>query len=481
MQFTTISFAIFFVVVFSVYWFVFEKSERSQNIFLLIASYVFYCLFDWRFSGLLCGISIVTWLIGVLIERNRNNDRLCRRLCTVNVVLCLATLVVFKYYNFFVEQVSSVFAWGVSERVFLRIALPLGISFYSFKAVSYCVDVYRNKIAACSSPIPVLLYISFFPQLPAGPIEPAYRFIPQICEKRHFYSARGAGGLRQILWGVFKKVVIADQCALYVDSVFQTYSSQCGSTLLIAAIVFSFQIYSDFSGYSDISIGIARLLGFDISANFKVPYFSRNIAEFWRRWHISLTSWFREYVYFPLGGSRCSTVRVIGNTTIVFLLSGLWHGANWTFLIWGVYYAVLFIPLIISGRNKKYKNTVADGRVLPSWGELISMSISFMFVTLGWVIFRADSIGQAFDYFNGMLQFGTLKAFYRFFITPELGAIPLFILCMLVVEWLGRNYDIQLDFLKGKNRYVVYSIYILLVLAIVWFWGNPNAFVYQQF
>ena len=310
----------------------------------------------------------------------------------------------FKYYNFFVESFVDAFALcGVTlHATTLQIILPVGISFYTFQALSYSIDIYRRKLDVCRDPVAFFAYVSFFPQLVAGPIERATNLLPQMQKPRTFNYEKAVDGCRQMLWGLFKKIVIADNCAVYVNEVFANYQNQSGSTLLLAAIFFTFQIYGDFSGYSDIAIGCAKLFGIDLMQNFRYPYFSRDIAEFWRRWHISLTTWFRDYIYIPLGGSRTTKAKVIRNTFIIFLVSGFWHGANWIFIAWGAYHAFLFLPLILLGKNRRYTDTVAEGRILPSLKETFQMLTTFMLAVIGWIIFRAESITQAWEYMCGM-------------------------------------------------------------------------------
>jgi D-alanyl-lipoteichoic acid acyltransferase DltB (MBOAT superfamily) len=287
--------------------------------------------------------------------------------------------------------------------------------------------------------------------------------------------------MRQILWGLFKKIVVADNCAVYVDEVFKTYTDQSGSTLLLAAIFFTFQIYGDFSGYSDIAIGTAKLFGVKLMRNFNVPYFSRDIAEFWRRWHISLTTWFRDYVYIPLGGSRVSKVKVVRNTFIIFLLSGFWHGANWTFIAWGAYHAVLFLPLILTGKNRKYTNQVAEGRFLPTLKETGQMLLTFFLAVIGWIIFRAPGMPTVLHYLQGMCQLGTLRASYRFFTLPEMWPTNLFIVVMLVVEWLQRDKTHGLEMSKIRNGWLRFAIYYAIILLILGNWGQEQTFIYFQF
>ena len=397
-----------------------------------------------------------------------------------NIVLNLGILAVFKYYDFFVTEFGNIFGISTSS-LLLRVILPVGISFYTFQALSYSIDVYRGNIKPTKDIIAFFAFISFFPQLVAGPIERATNLLPQFLQNRKFSYEQGVDGMRQILWGLFKKIVIADNCATYVDQVWSTYPTQSGSTLLLAAVLFTFQIYGDFSGYSDIAIGTAKLFGIKLMRNFNNPYFSRDIAEFWRRWHISLTTWFRDYVYIPLGGSRVGKWKIVRNTFIIFLVSGIWHGANWTFMAWGAYHAVLFLPLILLGKNRKYTGQVAEGRWLPTWKEAGQILLTFMLAVLGWIIFRAETITQAWDYICGMMQWGTLKAVYRFFLFDELLLYPvnIFIILMLVIEWLQRTKQHALSITSFKWWHVVlcYALIYLMIQNI----GKDQVFIYFQF
>lgn len=393
----------------------------------------------------------------------------------------LLILAIFKYYDFFVTEFAQLFHIS-TDGLLLKAILPVGISFYTFRALSYSIDVYRGKIEPTKDIISFFAFISFFPQLVAGPIERATNLLPQFLKKREFDYDTAVDGMQQILWGLFKKIVVADNCAVYVDQVFSTYTEQTGSTLLLAAIFFTCQIYGDFSGYSDIAIGTAKLFGIKLMRNFNVPYFSRDIAEFWRRWHISLTTWFRDYVYIPLGGSRVSKAKVVRNTFVIFLLSGFWHGANWTFIAWGAYHAILFLPLILTGKNRKYTNQVAEGRLLPTLKEAGQMLLTFFRAVIGWIIFRAESIGMAWEYFHGLLQFGTLRSSYRFFILPEMWPTNLFIAIMLVVEWLQRGKEHGLDLAHISSKSIRYVMYIsLITLIIVFTPPTQSPFIYFQF
>ncbi len=409
-----------------------------------------------------------------------------------NIVLNLAILAIFKYYDFFVSEFGQLF--GIStESLLLRIILPVGISFYTFQALSYSIDVYRQKLEPTRDIVAFFAYVAFFPQLVAGPIERATNLLPQFQTNRKFSYDQAVDGMRQILWGLFKKIVVADNCATYVDQVWSTYDTQTGSTLFLAAILFTFQIYGDFSGYSDIAIGTAKLFGIKLMRNFNNPYFSRDIAEFWRRWHISLTTWFRDYVYIPLGGSRVGKWKIIRNTFVIFLLSGFWHGANWTFIAWGAYHALLFLPLILFGANRKYTNQVATYtdsagtprlRLLPTWRESLQILLTFFLVVLGWIIFRAPHMPTLLHYLEGMLQWGTLRASYRFFLPNEYIVYPtnLYIIAMIVVEWLQRNKQHGLEVLNtSKHKWLQVIFYYALVWMIIQNAGTEQTFIYFQF
>ena len=523
MLFNSIEFAFFLPIVFLLYWFLtpsgangpcyslfhyWHVSEqtalRIQNAFVLVASYIFYGWWDWRFLLLIAFTSFCSWASGLLVGKSVssvqsvNGHKKAKAWMIANIVLNLGILAVFKYYDFFVSEFGQLF--GIStDSLLLKIILPVGISFYTFQALSYSIDVYRQKIEPTKDIVAFFAFIAFFPQLVAGPIERATNLLPQFLQKRTFSYDQATDGMRQILWGLFKKIVVADNCATYVDQVWATYDTQTGSTLLLAAVLFTFQIYGDFSGYSDIAIGTAKLFGIKLMRNFNNPYFSRDIAEFWRRWHISLTTWFRDYVYIPLGGSRPEVPShiqnpdrykkwiIVRNTFVIFLLSGFWHGANWTFIAWGAYHALLFLPLILLGKNRKYTNQVAEGRLLPTWRETLQILCTFLLVVLGWIIFRAETISQAWEYVCGMLQFGTLRASYRFFL-PDFNLVyptNIFILVMLAIEWFGRDKDYALqDIHKIKIfnnkivRVILYGVFLFAILALR---GGAVDFIYFQF
>jgi len=491
MLFNSLQFALFLPIVFLLYWFVFDrfisKSEhqlRLQNAFVVVASYVFYGWWDWKFLLLIAFTSFCSWGSGLLIGKAKSKKE-AKTWTTLNIVLNLSILALFKYYDFFVAEFVQLFHVS-SERFLLKVMLPVGISFYTFQALSYSIDVYWGKIEPTKDIVAFFAFISFFPQLVAGPIERATNLLPQFLKKREFDYDTAVDGMRQILWGLFKKIVVADNCAMYVDQVFPDYMNQTGSTLLLAAFFFTFEIYGDFSGYSDIAIGTAKLFGIKLMRNFNMPYFSRNIAEFWRRWHISLTAWFRDYVYFPLGGSRVSKIKVVRNTFIVFLVSGIWHGANWTFFAWGVYHALLFLPLLLMGKNRKYTDQLAEGRILPTLKETGRILLTFFLVMIGWIVFRAESIGDAWGYISRMFSASLFSV--PLLIVREY-YIPLFIsiIILIVVEWLQReqkDFDVAITFnklLNIQNEKVRAVVYALLLVLIILYGGQPASFIYFQF
>ncbi|MGS2725324.1 MBOAT family O-acyltransferase [Psychroserpens sp. BH13MA-6] len=482
MLFNSLDFAVFLPIVFLLYWLVIPKKATAQNSLLLIASYVFYGWWDWRFLFLIAFSSLVDYFIG--IHLHKSTSKIGRKyLLWISVAVNLGLLMFFKYYNFFAESFVEAFTlFGTALSLdSLEIILPVGISFYTFQSLSYSIDVYRKKMTPTKDWVSFLCYVGFFPQLVAGPIERAGHLLPQFYKLRLFNYEQATDGLRQMLWGFFKKVVVADNCARYVVLIFNDAESLSGSTLLLGAILFSFQIYGDFSGYSDIAIGSAKLFGFDFKQNFRVPYFSRNIAEFWRRWHISLSTWFRDYLYIPLGGSRGSKVKSIRNIFIVFIISGLWHGANWTFVFWGFLHALFFLPLFMVNANRKYLNTVAKNKLFARPKELMSMLVTFTIVTLAWIFFRADNLTDAIVYFEGLFSPSIWSL--PEFIGEEKMIISLFFIGVLVVlDWLGRENNHTLEHLNKKfSKPVCYTFYYLMVMIIFLFGVKEQPFIYFQF
>lgn len=480
MLFNSFEFLIFLPAVFLLYWFVF-KPLKWQNLFVVAASYLFYGWWDWRFLILIAITTFCSYASGLLIQKYAGRRTRRRIVCATNILLNLIILGIFKYLNFFGENFALLLdALGFKcDWVTLDILLPVGISFYTFQALSYTIDVYRGNIQPTRNIVAFFAFISFFPQLVAGPIERATNLLPQFLVPRKFDYAKAVDGMRQILWGLFKKMVVADNCAVAVNMIFDQYQSFDGFTLFIGGLLFTFQIYGDFSGYSDIAIGTARLFGINLMRNFNYPYFSRNIAEFWRRWHISLTTWFRDYVYFPLGGSRRGKWKTIRNTFIIFLVSGMWHGANWTFICWGAYNALLFMPLLIVGRNRRYTDVVAQGRLLPSFKELLQIVVTFLLVVVGWIIFRAENINDAFNYITLMATDFTPHL-------PEHGkSALLYIAILMIVEWLHRDRQFGLQISDGggllARREVRWTIYVILALFTLLCAGTQEEFIYFQF
>ena len=485
MLFNTVEYAIFFPIVFIIYWLL-SKNLKLQNIFVVLASYMFYAWWDWRFLGLLFGMSLISWLGGRYISSLQNIANtsegggrmlfVAKSLLVTIIVLDVMVLGVFKYCNFFISSFADLF--GLQNSIHsLKIVLPLGISFFTFQAISYVVDVYKRKIEPTNL-IDCLLYIGFFPKLLAGPIERPTNLIPQIQKPRMFEYDLAVDGCRQMLWGLFKKVVIADNCALYVNQVYGDYAHQSGSTLLLAAILYTIQIYGDFSGYSDMAIGSAKLLGFRFRDNFLFPYFSRNMNEFWRRWHISLNTWFVDYVYIPLGGSRNGKWHTIRNIMIVFLLSGLWHGADWSFVAWGAYHGLLLVLLILLNRNTKYEHVVAYDRVLPSFKELGQMVLVFFLATFGWMMFRADNMAQFIDYTRHMCSADILTMPV---LNTRMFYVPLFvgIMTMVVVDWFFRQKKEVLQ--VSKYAVINWTIYMWLAMQILVFGAFNEVYIYFQF
>lgn len=476
MLFNSLEFLLFLPIVFVLYWFVF-KSKSIRNAFIVFASYVFYGWWDYRFLLLIAFTSLCSWFLGLLIEKYRENKKLAFSLSASNIIINISILVVFKYFNFFLDSFLSLLGalgFEIGSAFALKIILPVGISFYTFQALSYTIDIYRGKIKATDNIIDFFAFISFFPQLVAGPIERAKDLLPQFQKNITFSYPFAIDGARQMLWGFFKKIVIADNCAVIVDEVFANYTEQSASVLILGALLFSFQIYCDFSGYSDIAIGTAKLFGIKLNKNFDFPYLSRNIAEFWRRWHISLMTWLRDYIYFPLGGSKKGVFITIVNTFIVFFISGLWHGASWTFVLWGLYHALLINILTILHIKKKYT-------LSPSLKDLHKILITFVFVVFGWIMFRAESVPFFFNYVGRMFS---AQIDINNILTGKYIKVLFFIFVMLVVEWLQKGKDHALQFSnKGlfKFRPVRLALYYVILLTIIVMQGEGQNFIYFQF
>ncbi len=482
MFFNSINFAIFLPIVFILYWFVTKQNLRLQNVLLLISSYFFYACWDWRFMFLLIFSTILDYFTGIRIhEAQKDKNKLIW--LWISIGINLGFLGVFKYYNFF----ATTFSEGLSLLGFkanlgtLQIILPVGISFYTFHGLSYVIDIYKNRIKPEKNFIDYSVFVSFFPLLVAGPIERATHLLPQILKKREFDYLKAVDGLRQILWGLFKKIVIADNCAEFANTIFNNSADYSGSTLFLGAVFFTFQIYCDFSGYSDIALGTARLFGMDLLRNFAFPYFSRDIAEFWRRWHISLSSWFKDYLYIPLGGSKGGMWIKIRNTFIIFLVSGFWHGANWTFIVWGFLNALFILPSIIFNTNRNNLDIVARGKYLPTMREFFEIGITFSLTVFAWIFFRANNITHAFSFISEIFSSSLFTIPYFQGISK---AIPIVIITsmFLIIEWLGREHQFAIAHLGTKwYKPFRWAMYYGIILSIFYFTGKEQQFIYFQF
>jgi len=491
MLFNSIEFLIFLPLVFIVYWLL-KDFRKHQNLFILIASYTFYGWWSWKFLLLIAFTSLSSFVSGLLIEKNEDSRKKQKYISVANIIINLGILATYKYYGFFTENLSYLVKTLLGydlDWITLDLILPIGISFYTFQALSYSIDVYQHKIKATHDPIEFFAYISFFAQLVAGPIERAKNLLPQFQNNRVFDYAKAVDGCRQMLWGFFKKIVIADNCAIIVDATWNSYHEQSGLTLIIAAVLFSFQMYCDFSGYSDIAIGCAKLFGINLMKNFDMPYFSRNISEFWRKWHISLMTWFRDYVYIPLGGSRCNKTKLIRNIFIVFLLSGLWHKPNWTYIAWGAYHASLISLLVLLRVNTKYEHPVAYKKMFPSIKEMVMMLTTFLLVVISRVFSRSTNIHEALSYFSTTLKNITLSV-PLFNFTQESISFSVYcfvligLLILLSVEWLQRSKSHALDFSNVRfvsNRMVRWGGYYILLIMIFFSIHDNKGFIYFQF
>ena len=478
MLFNSIDFAVFLPIVFILYWFLFKSNLKLQNLLIVVSSYVFYGWWDWRFLSLIVFSTAVDYTVGQYL-RNEENQLRRKVLLWTSILVNLGFLCLFKYYNFFIDNFTAAFSFFGTEisASSLDIILPVGISFYTFQTLSYTIDVYKQKLEPTKDIIAFSAFVSFFPQLVAGPIERATNLLPQFYKERKFDYSRAVDGMRQILWGLFKKIVIADNCAQYANEIFNNSAVYGGSTLILGALFFTFQIYGDFSGYSDIAIGTSRLFGFNLKQNFAFPYFSRDIAEFWRRWHISLSTWFRDYLYIPLGGSRGGAMMKVRNTFIIFIVSGFWHGANWTFIVWGALNAIYFLPILLTNRNRKNIDTVASGRLFPSPNEFLSMGATFGLTVIAWVFFRAENMGHAMAYISEIFSSSTFNI-------PEIRPrnTTLLIIGFLVIEWYGRGQQFAIQNLGIQwKRPFRYALYYAIIILIFWFGGKEQEFIYFQF
>lgn len=482
MLFNSIEFAFFLPIVYCLFW-LFNKNLNLQNGILLLSSYYFYSCWDWRFLSLILFSTIVDYCVGLGLKNESHSVSKRKLLLWISISVNIGLLGFFKYYNFFIDQFTTAFTlFGTSfEGSSINIILPVGISFYTFQTMSYTIDAYRKKIEPTTNLLAFSAFVSFFPQLVAGPIERASSLLPQFIKKKQFDYTTAVDGMRQILWGLFKKMIIADNCAEIANTIFNSPADHSASTLVLGAVFFAFQIYGDFSGYSDIAIGTARLFGFNLMKNFSFPYFSRDIAEFWRRWHISLSSWFRDYVYIPLGGSKASKTKQIRNVFIVFIVSGFWHGANWTFIIWGALNALFFLPLLLFKKNRTHLDTVAQGKFFPTFRELIAMASTFLLSTMTWIFFRAESIYHAKEYFQYMFDWSLFSA-PNTLSKSQLKITALLLMFFLLIEWLGRENEYAIERIDRLNKIQRWSFYaFLLALIGSCMPTSQNPFIYFQF
>lgn len=478
MLFNSIDFAVFLPIVFILYWFVTQKNLKLQNALILVASYVFYGWWDWRFLSLVAFSTIIDFVIGIQLSKT-SNEKHRKLLLFSSMFMNLGFLGFFKYFNFFLDNFVTAFSFFGSDLSVssLKIILPVGISFYTFQTMSYTIDVYKRKLEPTNDIIAFGAFVSFFPQLVAGPIERATNLLPQFYSNRLFEYHKAVDGMRQILWGLFKKVVIADNCAYYANQIFNNYEDYNGSTLLLGALFFTFQIYGDFSGYSDIAIGTSRLFGFNLMRNFAFPYFSRDIAEFWRRWHISLSTWFRDYLYIPLGGSKGGTWMKVRNTFIIFIVSGFWHGANWTFIIWGALNALYFLPLLLLNKNRNNLHEIAEGKWLPNLKEFAGMGLTFTLTVIAWVFFRSETVTQSLDILQTIFS---NSIFSKPTVIPK--TVLVLIAIFLIIEWFGRAQQFALQKMNFLHwRFARWGVYYILFIMVMWYSGSEQEFIYFQF
>ncbi len=475
MLFNSLSFAVFLPIVFILYWFIFAKNKITQNTLLIIASYYFYSCWDWRFLFLLVFSTFLDYVSAIMME-NSISDKKRKFWLLLTIGINIGFLGVFKYYDFFAQSFGDLLqGFGFQTNpVLLKLILPVGISFYTFHGLSYVVDIYYKRIVAERNFIDYSLFVSYFPLLVAGPIERATHLLPQVKVKRNFNYELAISGVKQIIWGLFKKVVMADNCAFFVNKIFENPELYSSGELFVGMVFFAFQIYGDFSGYSDIALGTSKLFGIDLLKNFNFPYFSRDIAEFWRRWHISLSSWFRDYVYIPLGGSHGSKWFQIRNVMIIFLLSGFWHGANWTFIFWGFFHGLLFLPLLIANKNRS--NLVTDNYQFLDFFKIV---LTFFLVSIGWVFFRADSLGLALTYLLKLFRFESLEIDFfikhnRYLLTSLICFLSIFVIILTEgINIIKKNVELKLS-----------TFFILLLLVLIFFFGsfkNQLDFIYFQF
>jgi alginate O-acetyltransferase complex protein AlgI len=476
MLFNSLGYLLFLPAVFAGYWLLGKSKLSLQNLFLLAASYCFYACWDWRFLFLLIFSTVLDYFTGIKMAETEGH-----RKCFwfwLSVIVNLGFLGIFKYYNFFADSFAEALSHFGFESHFwtLQVILPVGISFYTFHGLSYVIDIYYNRIKPEKDIVSYSLFVSYFPLLVAGPIERATHLLPQIKKRRQFHYSLAIDGIRQIIWGLFKKVVIADRCAFYADNIFLNYKEMNSLSLTLGAIYYAFQIYGDFSGYSDIALGTSKLFGIDLLRNFNHPYFSRDIAEFWRRWHISLSTWFRDYLYIPLGGSKGGTWMKVRNTFIIFIVSGFWHGANWTFIVWGALNAIYFLPLLLTNNNRIHLDTIAnDGRLRPR--ELMSVLLTFSLTLIAWVFFRSPTVTDAFGYLSRIFAFDFSGGVQK--IADQRYCVEMCLLLAIFV-WVEWNSRLKEHPFYGSKRNLKLAL-ALVGLVLFGVYSQATNFIYFQF
>ncbi len=480
MLFNSLTFLLFFVAVFIIYWLVFNKNTKHQNIFLLVASYFFYGYWDWRFLSLIAISSASDYIIGLAIDKQNNNKKR-KQLLTISIIINLTILGFFKYFNFFTDNLLvllNTIGFGTNQRV-LNIILPVGISFYTFQTMSYTIDIYRKQLRPTKSVINFFTYVAFFPQLVAGPIERAKNLLPQFAQSRKFIYTNATDGLKQILWGLFQKIVIADNCAPLVDMAFNNPAEYSSPFLIMGAILFAFQVYGDFAGYSNMAIGIARLLGFNLMQNFAAPYFSQSITEIWRRWHISLSTWLRDYLFTPLAlqARNMGVWGVIAATLITFTISGLWHGANWNFIFWGFLHGLALSYEVLTKKTRKHLKS----NILPIIYNPVSTILTFAFWVFALVFFRSAGTFNGFLYIKSV--FSNSFTFVNYPFESKTITITLLITFFMLIDFAGRNRQYAIKTIAQSKplwvRYLFYSFIVFLILAFYPTQGSP--FIYFQF
>ncbi|WP_313791110.1 MBOAT family O-acyltransferase [Flagellimonas taeanensis] len=469
---------------FVLYWFVFHKKVKAQNGLILVGSYYFYGLWDWRFLFLILASTVVDYFVGLMIYKNEEKRNIQRAWLWVSIIFNISLLGFFKYYNFFVDSfmdLFEMFGYTIHSTWTLQIILPVGISFYTFQTMSYSLDVYYKKVKPCQDVLSFATFVAFFPQLVAGPIERASNLLYQITNKRTFSYDQTVAGLKLILWGLFKKMVIADGIAPIVDDIFLNYDTYSASTLILGVTFFSFQVYGDFSGYSDIAIGTSKMFGVELMSNFKFPNFSRNVAEYWQRWHVSLSTWFRHYLYIPLGGSRVTKLKSVRNICIIFLVSGFWHGANWTFIFWGGFHALAYIPVFLMERNTIYKdNVVGENTFFPTITELGQLILTFGIVTFSRIFFRSESLTDSFQFIKGIFT----NFHYETYHHPNgYRMVDYFILLVAFVLYEYRIRRDERNPFQFKSKVVRFLVYTLVIFTMLLFYdsGFDRSFIYFQF